>query len=32
VTEAVQNAYNMYHAELETGASDSGIQKPGSAM
>jgi DNA-binding NtrC family response regulator len=32
VTEAVQNAYNMYHAELETGASDSGISKSGSTV
>lgn len=29
VTEAVQNAYTMYHAELESGSADSGIQKPG---
>ncbi|NLD94164.1 MAG: response regulator [Fibrobacter sp.] len=28
VTEAVQNAYNMYHAELETAATDTDIQEP----
>jgi two-component system, sensor histidine kinase SagS len=31
VTEAVQNAYNMYHADLETGAADTGTQKPESS-
>jgi two-component system, sensor histidine kinase SagS len=30
VTEAVQNAYNMYHAELDPGTADPGIQQPGS--
>jgi DNA-binding NtrC family response regulator len=32
VTEAVQNAYNMYHAELEAGETNTVIQKPESSV